>query len=93
MSKNANPIENEQDQKEDFKPAGNTEEVLVRTRYGREVKPNRHPDFDYTNVILELSSPTTSVVPKFSVAARSDFLEVSSVGLSCCFFCDPANSQ
>ena len=63
LSKNANPTENEQNPEEDFKPTSNQEEALVRTRYGRVVKPNKHPDFEYSNVILELCTPTTSVVP------------------------------
>ena len=38
----------------------------MRKRYGRVVKPNRNPNFDYSNVILELCTPTTSVVPRFT---------------------------
>ena len=79
LSKHANSSDNEQDPKDDFKPTGNPDYALVRTRYGRVVKPNRDSAFEYSNVILELFTFTTSAMPQFIVAPRSAYRVISSV--------------
>ena len=56
----ANPVENEREAGEDLQPVGNPEDSLIRTRYGRVIKPNRNRDFDYQSFYLEV--PTNLAV-------------------------------
>ena len=60
----SNPQENPKEPEEDSEPVADPQLALQRSRYGRVVKPNRDPAFDYSSFLL--SSRESSFEPSVS---------------------------
>ena len=80
IESNSNPLENAQDPEEEQLPRGNPEEVLMRTRSGRVVKPPLNIDFEYS-FVLPCATPVTSPLSTSFVSCTSaSVLHVSVAG-------------
>ena len=73
IESNANPLENAREPEEDQLPRGNPEEILMRTRSGRVVKPPRNIDFEYL-FVLPCATPITSSLSTSFVSCSSAFV-------------------
>ena len=81
IESNANPLENAREPEEDQLPRGDPEEVLMRTRSGRVVKPPRNIDFEYSYVIPCATQVTSFLSTSFVSCTSATVLHVSVAGL------------
>ena len=70
-SRNANPTENLEEPPEDDEPVANPEEALIRTRYGRVVKPRRDRDFEYVFMLPSSTSHSAYRSPSVRVPSST----------------------